>query len=103
MNEEKFKWLDETNTIGKLKKKIDYKDFIKKHKRIGALSVWLLKDFIEHIKDPHDNKQIGIYIATKGKHKGYLLPIHCNGYMLAPIVPNNKIQLEEGLSKEGRK
>ena len=91
-------------TTGKLKKNVDKKKAFKDWKRVGAISIWLLKDFLKYIKDPYDTKQIGIYISKKGKFKGKLAPIHCNGYLLAPIHPKkDKDSIERCLIDEGIK
>ena len=64
--------------IGKLYKN-KTKIFLKKFKRVGGLSPYLLKDFLKKIPDIYEDV-IGVYVDDKGE----LAPLHCKGWVLAP-------------------
>ena len=74
-------------TIGKFKDMSDAKRFFKKNKRVGGLSVGLLKQYLKELKN---DDVISIYINRKGE----LTNLHCKGRCMAPMVFYDKIQKE---------
>lgn len=73
-----IQFLNYNHTIGVLNKGEERK-FTRKFRKVGALQVSLLKEYLKILKD---SDQIGIYINKRNK----LVPIHCKRKLLAPIV-----------------
>ena len=91
-----FKNLNDTSTMGELKK---YKTFKYYNKRLGGVSIELLKEFLSKL--PKDAETIGIYVVKRiskdafSTKVGDLAPFHCAGICLAPRGNTNTSDIEE--------
>ena len=101
MNKIQFEIYDEniSHTIGKIK---NPEKAMKKFKRIGGIDVYLLRDFLDKLPKYDENICIGVYVTKKDikenkkrdiqeVKKGTLAPLHCKGFLLAPIKTYEKV------------
>ena len=79
---------NKTNTIGKIKKKLNWYKFNKPYKCIGRLNVRLLKEYVKHLKD---DDIIGVYIDNNNE----LTPLHSRGWLCCPMRVNEEFRIKE--------